>query len=542
MSYNYQLSLKEKIGQLFMIGFQGTEVPRDVQNFIENHNIGFIVLFSRNIESIPQVKELTSHIHSLTTVPSFIYTDQEGGTVVQFKELAATVVSPMGLAATGEPGNARIAGRIIGDEMKNLGVDGILAPVLDVNFEEKNPIIGIRSFSDDPFIVIDFAREFAAGLNESGVATCGKHYPGHGGTYTDSHLEIPQVPISLEYFSYYCYQPFLALARIGIDAIMSSHVLFPAISSNIATFCPYFIRELLRQKACYEGVIISDCLEMKAVKNNYSPGEIVKLSIDAGLDVMIASHNLDFQKELLDILYFSVKKGQIPEKRIDQSIARVFKLKEKFPMFPPGKEKKTVRCHIKEEEKIADQSITLLRNRKGLVPFNPETKTLILEWEKVKATMAFSSAEKVSMLATCAKKYLDHVDIEILELAHSREKGETHKKIPKELKNRLNDYDFIIAALYSRNPEIEQMQADALEDIIDSRSNVIVVALGNPYDIRNFPYIDTYIVTYGFRRVQIESLFKVLTGKIKPCGRLPIQMKNLFPRGYASEDSEYYLK
>lgn len=533
-----------------MIGFKGLEIPEETREFIESYNIGFIILFARNVESIPQVKELTRQIHSSAKTPPFIFTDQEGGPVVQFKELAATVVSPMGLAATGEPGNARIAGRIIGEEMKSLGINGVLAPVLDVNFEEKNPIIGIRSFSDEPETVIAFAREFAAGLNAGGVASCGKHYPGHGGTTADSHLEIPQVPVSPEYFFHYCFKPFLSLARTGIDAIMPSHVLFPALSPYIATFCPYLIQHLLRQTAGYDGIVMSDCMEMLAVKNNYSPEVIMKQAIAAGLDLVIASHTQDFQKELLDTLFFHVQKGIIPEKRIDQSLARILKIKEKFPSLIPENRKKLtplpvrdinekiIRSHIKEEEKIADQSITLLRNRKGLVPIKSEAKTLILEWEKIKATMPLSSAEKVSMLAPAAKEYLDHVEIKILPLIPPEESAAPGKKIPEDLEKCLKDYDCIIAGLYSRSPRVEQLQAETLKEIIDMRSDVIVVALGNPYDIRNFPHIDTYMVTYGFRKIQVDSLFKVLTGKIKPEGRLPIQIKHLFPRGFAFQEQE----
>ena len=136
------LTLREKVGQLFMIGFRGKEIPDEVEEFISRNNIGFIILFTRNIESADQSVNLTNHVHSLRTISPLIYTDQEGGTVVQFKELAATVISPMGIAATGNPENALIAGRIIGTEMDALGVDGVLAPVLDVNFEENNPISG----------------------------------------------------------------------------------------------------------------------------------------------------------------------------------------------------------------------------------------------------------------------------------------------------------------------------------------------------------------------------------------------------------------
>ncbi len=549
MPDNYNFSLKEKIGQLFMIGFKGTEIPEETRRFIDTHNIGFIVLFARNIESIPQVKELTGNIHSTAKLPPFIYTDQEGGTVVQFKEMAATVVSPMGVAATGNPRNARLAANIIAEEMKTVGVDGVLAPTLDVNYEEKNPIIGIRAFADEPGPVLEFAKEFAAGLHEKGMPACGKHYPGHGGTTADSHLEIPEVPVSPEYFHRYCYTPFLTFARMGIDAIMSSHVLFPALSPDIATFCPYLIDTLLREKAGYNGLVMSDCLEMKAVKDNFSPEEIVKKSITAGLDLLIAGHSPDFQKELLDSLYFHVQKGIVPEKRIDESLGRILKLKETYPSPRPvpaktktripvtktdaGGRGETVRTHRREEEKIADASITLLRNRKGVIPIKPGAKTLIVEWEKIQATMLFSSATGISYLERTVKGFMSDVDIEILELAPPGETETPGKGLPMALKKRLKDYDHVIAAVYSRSPGIEKLQAGALKEILAVRDDVIVAALGNPYDIRNFPSVDTYVVTYGFRGVQLEALFKVLTGKIAPTGRLPVRIGNIFPRGYA---------
>lgn len=533
---NYPFSLKEKIGQLFMFGFKDAEMAQETRHFFESSHPGFIILFSRNIETISQVKELTREIHRLGKIPPFIYTDQEGGTVVQFKELAATVVSPMGLAATGVPRSARKAGRIIGAEMKALGVDGVLAPCLDVNYEENNPIIGIRSFSDDPKTVITYALEFAAGLNEKGVACCGKHYPGHGGTRADSHLEIPEVTISPEYFQHYCYQPFHAAARAGIDAIMSGHVLFPALSPHIATFCPYFILQLLRRQAGYNGVVMSDCLEMNAVKKNFSPADIVTNALAAGLDLMIASHSPDFQSELLGALYFQVKKGIIPEKRIDESLARILKLKEKYPALQvsnststPGKAiKETVRIHRTEEKNIADRSITLLRNREDIIPIKPGGRTLIIEWEKVPATMSLSSAANVSYLAHTAARFLQHVDIEVLDLPQI----EIDKPIPipAALKDRLAGYDYIIAALYSRSPEIERLQAEPLKEIMKLRKDVIVVALGNPYDIRNFPLADTYVVTYGFREVQVEALFSILTGTSKPTGKLPVEIRDMFPR------------
>jgi beta-N-acetylhexosaminidase len=523
------LSLKEKIGQLFMIGFYGEELPTEVEAFIEKNNIGFIILFSRNIGSIAGSVALTNHIHSLGKITPAIYTDQEGGLVVRFGEMAATVISPMGLAATGDPRNARIAGRIIGKEMNSVGIDGVLAPVLDVNFEENNPVIGTRAFSDDPEIVISYAGEFASGLNESGVAACGKHYPGHGGTVKDSHLEIPTAPISPEYFSRYCFLPFAALAKADIDGIMSAHVKFPRITKDIATFSPYFIRELLREQAGFKGVIFSDCLEMNAVKDNFSPGKIARACVAAGIDVLCPSHHLDFQEELFRVLLFNVEKGIIPEKDIDESVGRVLKLKEKFNLLEKrktvaaGRAEKQLRSSLAVEREIAGGAITLLRNGKNIIPLKKDKKCLILEWQQAKATTDSFDKETISPLIETARRYLPHIKSKTLKLGD---------KLPEDLKSLLSGYDYVIACPYSLNKKRARTLGRDIKQIIKTRKDVIVAAVGNPYDIRYFPEVETYIVTYGTRQVQLEAFFEVITGQVKPAGRLPVEIKGIFPRGY----------
>ena len=512
-----------------MIGFYGSRLPDNVRAFIEENNIGFVILFSRNIESIPQVVELTGHIHSLGKIPPLIYTDQEGGTIVRFDEMAATVVSAMGIAAGGFPGNAETAGRIIGQDMSACGIDGVLAPVLDVNVEEDNPVIGVRSFSDLPEKVIEFAETFYRGLTAGGVLACGKHYPGHGAAAADSHLEIPVIPVSYEYFMHYCLKPFEVLAKKNIDSLMTGHVYFPEISPDIATFSPFMIQELLRKRVGYNGVVFSDCLEMKAVKEHYSPDDIVNKAVAAGIDVMVSSHTLDFQKELLDILVFNVRKGIIKEDRIHESTARILALKNKFnrtaAAYRKEVKKKEVRLrkNLASEEKIAGQSITLLRNRKKVLPVEKDKKTLILEWAKRVEGPSIAEDEGQSMIGRISADYLENREMKILE------PGEP---LPVDLESQLNKYTYIVVFIYSRAGKIDRYQSEAVEKLLDLRKDTVVVSLENPYEIKKFPMVDTFLVTYGFRRVQVEALFKVLTGELAPCGKLPVEIKGLFPRGY----------
>jgi beta-N-acetylhexosaminidase len=525
------LSLREKIGQLFMIGFYGTSLPDWLIKFIETNHIGFVILFSRNINSIPQVIELTNAIHSLGKVPPLIYADQEGGTIVRFNEMAATVVSPMGMAATGKPEYADTAARIIGEDMKICGIDGVFAPVLDVNIEENNPVIGIRSFSDQPDVVIEYGEKFCQGLSVNGILACGKHYPGHGAAQADSHLEIPRITISQQDFMDSCFQPFKALAKQDIDSILTAHVLFPEISREIATFSPQMVRELLREEAGYNGVVFTDCLEMKAIMDNFSTEDIVLKAINAGIDVMVPSHTFDLQEELLDILWFHAKKGTIEEKRIDESLTRILTLKNKrFPDLTaarkPGQPKTTdmqIRKNIAVEREIADKSITLLRNRLGVLPIERNKKTLVLEWTRSIKGPTIAENEGQSMIERISAQYLENREHMLLK---------PDEPLPEKLESQLKHYTYIIVFIYSRTGKIDHYQTKAVKKLLYHRKDAIIVSLENPYEIKKFPSADTYLLTYGFRMVQVEALFKVLTGEIIPSGKLPVKIEGLFPRGH----------
>jgi beta-N-acetylhexosaminidase len=519
------LSLKEKIGQLFMIGFHGTSPADSLVDFVETNNIGSVLLFSRNIDTIPQVIELNGTLHSLAKVPPLIYTDQEGGSIVRFKEMAATVVSPMGLAATGQPEYAETAGRLIGEDMDICGVDGVLAPVLDVNVEEDNPVIGLRSFSDQPEQVVEYAERFCRGLSDSGILACGKHYPGHGAAKADSHLEIPVIPVSRPYFTEYCLHPFDALARQGIDALMTGHLIFPEISPDLATFSPYLIRELLREKLGYQGVVFTDCLEMKAVIDHYSPEAIVLDTMAAGVDVLVASHTPDFQAELLEILvFYATKKSVIEEKRIDESLERILTLKQKrWPRLvrpvrpaPPGDTTPvTARKNIALEREIADQSVTLIKNSLGVVPLGKSKRVLVLEWRRRISGPGVAEKEDQSMIGTVSARYLANCEHLLLNPGES---------LAEDLESRLKNFSYVIALIYSRTGENDYYQTRAVRTLLGLRKDTVIVSLENPYEIKKFPFVDTFLVTYGYRLIQIEALFKILTGVIPPQGKLPLKL------------------
>ncbi len=526
------MTISEKIGQLFMIGFYGTRLPENVREFIRSRNIGFVILFSRNIESISQVQELTAAIHRIGETPPLIYTDQEGGGIVRFGELAATAISAMGLAATGNPQNAWQAGNLIGRDMKACGIDGIFAPVLDVNVAADNPVIGIRAYADEPETVIAYATQFMHGVQASGILTCGKHYPGHGAAVVDSHLEIPEIPVSQEFFNTYCLSPFRVLARSGIDGMMTSHVRFPLLAPDIAGFSPYLVQQLLRDQIGFNGVVFSDCLEMKAVRDHFSPAEIVEMGINAGLDVFVPSHSLDFQEELLDRLESLVIKGIIPEKRITESVERILALRARqsslmAKMNQGSLLQRGIRENLAMERQLAAESVTLLRNDAGLLPLQAGRKVLLLEWQKTIVGPSIMENDTRSMVGRLAREYLE--DGEVITL-----KPEAEDSLPDSLEARLteNKDEYLLAFIYSRAGQAGQHQTEMVQRVLTLRPDTIIISLETPYEIKKYPGAATFLVTYGFRMVQVEALFQILTGKSVPTGKLPVEIAGLFPRGF----------
>lgn len=522
------LTLKEKISQMFMVGFEGKRLSGEVNKFLRNYNFGFVVIFSRNAETGDQIFSLTEEIHSAGKIPSMIFTDQEGGPVCQFDGITSTFTSAMGLAATGAPIYAEIAGAGIGQDLSLLGIDGVLAPVVDVNREPDNPIIGVRAFSDEPSTVIRYATSFINGVKKYNIAPVLKHFPGHGGTTEDSHLILPTVEVSKEYFEATDLKPFISLAS-KVDFIMSAHVVFPLIdpSELPATFSKVFINEYLRRRIRFNGVLVTDCLEMSAVRERFSPEEMITLGIKAGVDVFLVSHTPEFQSQLYNILLDKVKSGKILEERIDSSVSRILRIKEKYGLlkrknkdrFNPG----LLNHSIKMEDTVCAKSVTVLRNFQQKIPLSKDVKPGIIEFEKVPSTIQISSAKRKNFLRKRAEECFPGSEILVLSLQNPD---------IEQLKNFIERHQEILVATYTRTPEVGRLQGKIVRKILELKGDAIVVALANPYDIRYFPLVSTYILTYSFRDCSIKALFDVLSGRKEATGLLPVEIKNFFPRWF----------
>lgn len=282
-----------KIGQFFIIGFHGMVIPENFKDLVQRYGLGGIIIYKRNVESRAQVEKLVQDCRSLSDDPHFIVTiDQEGG---RAQHLPPPHFSPYPPAGELKSDNISTHVGAMAKELAALGFNLDLAPVLDVNTNPKNPIIGNRSFSPDPQVVTTLGRLFVEELKRQGLMACGKHFPGHGATTEDSHLDLPTLPHTLQDLKECELIPFRELIRGKIPFIMTAHILFPKIDPNEpATFSKIFMQDILRKDLGFEGVLISDDLQMKGALSQGSLHEVAGRAFMAGCDLLIVSHCEDY--------------------------------------------------------------------------------------------------------------------------------------------------------------------------------------------------------------------------------------------------------
>jgi Beta-glucosidase-related glycosidases len=338
------LSLRQKIGQMLLIGFpSGEEGLEHLRAAVEEFAAGNVILFSRNIGAPEEIFALNKEVERIVTsgigVRPLIAVDQEGGVVARIREGLTPLPGAMAQAAAlrcGRRGDAdvRKLGEICGSELASLGVNWNLAPVADVNVNPANPVIGVRSYGEDPERVAELASAFAAGLKQAGVLATAKHFPGHGDTTVDSHLGLPCIPHDLARLEKIELIPFRRLIADGIGAVMTAHVRFPAIEPDDlpATLSPRVLSGLLRDRLGFAGIIVSDCFEMKAIADHY-PDAAVQ-AVKAGADILDISHTYELQRAAARAIEAAVLSGEIPESRIDESVSRIASAKAALAASP----------------------------------------------------------------------------------------------------------------------------------------------------------------------------------------------------------------
>ena len=352
------LATRRDIGQYLIGSMPGKTIPPELRSLAREFDLGGVILFSRNIEAPEQVAELSAESEALgRTAPAWVSVDQEGGRVARLKE-PFTKWPPMatlGRAGKDAEALAERFAKALAEELLAVGITLDYAPVLDIHTNPKNPVIGDRALAERAEDVARLGRVIIRALQGAGLAACGKHFPGHGDTSTDSHFELPVVEHTPDRLRAIEFEPFRAAVAERVAFIMTAHVLVPAIDDRRpATLSPEVVQKLLRDELKYEGVILSDDLEMKAVSAKYAVPDAAVDAIRAGCDgILVCSGDVDLQGRTLEALVRAVESGHIPAKRHEDAFTRLKRAKERFLLGArpgAGARLKTLRGVLGREE------------------------------------------------------------------------------------------------------------------------------------------------------------------------------------------------
>ncbi|HWH80177.1 MAG TPA: beta-N-acetylhexosaminidase [Candidatus Binatus sp.] len=343
-------SLREKIAQLFLVGCQDGRLSRDEALIFADYQFGGFILFQRNCAEAGQLLSLCQSLwESAGEMPPFIAIDQEGGRVHRLPQPFTHFPSAARIGSTAKPDLAYRLGRATASELGLVGINLNFAPVLDVDSNPANPVIGDRSFSADPQRVIEMSLAWARGLRDGGIIPCGKHFPGHGGTAEDSHLELPSVPRTLEQFKSIELSPFAHACHNAIESLMTAHVIYPGLDPNLpATLSEPIVTGLLRHQLGYDGVVFSDDMEMKAISENYGVEEAAALALRAGVDVLLFCHESERAIEAFEFLCNEAERDPALRAHIENSYRRIAELKQQYLINFTGAKETEIEAQLVE--------------------------------------------------------------------------------------------------------------------------------------------------------------------------------------------------
>jgi beta-N-acetylhexosaminidase len=354
-------AIRRDIGQLLIGSLPGKTISPELRSLARDFSLGGVILFARNIEAPEQVAELSHDVQSLaSTLPLWVSVDQEGGRVARLKA-PFTVWPPM--AALGRSGDVSLAkrfGKALATELRAVGITLDYAPVLDIHTNPKNPVIGDRALAEDAQMVARLGAAIVESLQSNGVAACGKHFPGHGDTSVDSHLELPLVEHPPDRIRRVELVPFREAITAGVAFIMTAHVLVPSLDEEKpATLSRGIVQAMLREELGYPGVILSDDLEMKAIAKSYAVPEAAVQAIAAGCDgLLICSGDVETQALTLEALVRAVEQDRIPYKRLEDALKRLRVAKERFLATPVATSQRAQLRHVlgcDEHQRIVDE-------------------------------------------------------------------------------------------------------------------------------------------------------------------------------------------
>lgn len=510
-------SIKEKIGQLFILAFPGKSAET-ARQMIEEYNLGGCYLSQDNAETFTEAQklnqELTSILNENQRLPLLLGVDQEGAWGVLVGE-STTGPGNLALGVNDMAENTENMYQLMADEMRFAGFNCILGPCCDVNFNPQSPIIDIRSFGDQPDKVSLHSAAAVQGLHQGKIIACAKHFPGHGDTHADTHREIPQVNKSYAQLKANDLMPFQAAIDSGVDLIMTSHILYPQLDAvNPATLSPTILQQVLRQDMGFEGIIISDSMNMGAIMNHYSPVEAAIKAIKAGITMLMLSEEhydhsdayIDKQLAMIHGLIDAVQTGELSEYVIDQALLRVilFKLEKLLPISLY--QNIDLQHHQQIALQSAESGVSWIRGGGDL-----QDKQLYV----MNATPPESYHNLINPRGIGPNQSQSAYEIFTQSLSNTSLKWQ-----PVSLDTLPSDtQDHYLVVVTENHPlpgeDFDQIQAQQLvQQLSQDFEQLIVVGLRSPYDLLHYPHVHHYLCSHSPRPESAIAAAKVLAGEL----------------------------
>lgn len=535
-----KMTTEQKIGQLFVTYAYGTDARtvteadaaqnlaaygvRTPAEVVDKYGLGGVIYFawSNNVANPQQIATLSNGLQRAAAdrdtkvdPPLLISTDQEMGVVVRVGPPATQLPGSMALGATRDPRAAQQAAQVTGRELRAIGINQNYAPDADVNVDPQNPVIGVRSFSSDPALVSQMVAAQVTGFEKpgkQGVSSTAKHFPGHGDTSTDSHYGLPVIDHTREEWEQLDEPPFRAAVEAGIDSIMTAHIVVPSLdpTEDPATLSRPILTGLLRERLGYDGVVVTDSLQMAGVREKYGDDEVAVRAILAGADQLLMPMDMDVAYEAVQE---AVASGRITQDRLDESVARILRMKYERGIVqqPYVTERRVDRVvgtaeHQQVAQSITDRTVTAVANPGGALPTQVEGRSVLVTGagvapvgalgDRLAAQGAVSQVVETGLAPTAAKQ------AEAVAAASG-------KDLVVVLTNKA-------WANAGQQQLVSQLQATGVP--------VVVVAVRDPYDAAYVSPDLPFLATYSSTAVSMESVVRVLTGQVAPTGKLPVDV------------------
>lgn len=522
------MSLERKVGQLMSVALRGTKITSSLEAMIRERGIGGVILFSENFADAASLAKLVADLDRIArdakSLPLFFEIDQEGGPVIRISKGATILPGQMALAATADPERSvRTAAAITAAELRALGVNWNFAPVADVNDEPANPIISNRSFSSDPARVSSLVTAAVQAYATAGFLCCAKHFPGHGSTTTDSHTGLPQIDADRARLDRVELAPFRAAIAAGVPAIMSAHIVVPVLDSTPelpVTLSKAVMTDLLRGTLGFQGLVVTDDLEMGALKNIGEAAAGLR-AFEAGADYLLFRFDESAQLEGHRLITEAVRSGSVSSARLDESVQRVVDAKRRFGILEGRRDQSApdLAANARTALELARSATTLLRNR-GVLPLRGR----ILAVSPTNADISFFDGQPTLASVIAAKR----ADVVAQGLPLRPSASEIDRVVTA---SRAADVVVVGTTNLFAYPE----QVDLVKALAKDRP-VAVVALRGPYDILSIPEIAAYVCAYDSREPSLAAAAEVLLGERKPSGSLPAVIPGIFTIGAGMRD------